>query len=127
MRLPRVVPKICFTIVLGVTIVQMARAGGTNDARSTGLRLYESGQVPGRDPLLRPGSGTSQSRSRDLDQTRLVLSPGEPAPGCTRRLRPGESVQRLGVAVLRRRPDPDTAHHLGADSGARLHFRGKLG
>ena len=37
MRLPRVVPKIGLMIVLGVTIVQSARAGGTNDARSTGL------------------------------------------------------------------------------------------
>ncbi len=56
MRLPRVVPKIGLMMVLGLTIVQPARAGSTNDARSTGLRLYESGKfqqaVPYFDQVL---------------------------------------------------------------------------
>ncbi len=44
MRLPRVMPTICVTIVLAVTIVPRALAAPTNDARSSGLRLYEAGQ-----------------------------------------------------------------------------------
>jgi tetratricopeptide (TPR) repeat protein len=64
MRLLRIVLKISLTIVLGVTIVQSARAGGTNDARFTALRLYESGQfqaaVPYCDQVL-------ASHGRDLE------------------------------------------------------------
>jgi tetratricopeptide (TPR) repeat protein len=64
MRLPRVVLKICLTIALGLTIVESTRAGGTNDARFTGLRLYEAGQfqeaIPYFDQVL-------ASHTRDLE------------------------------------------------------------
>ena len=52
MRLPRVMPKICLSIVLGVTIVPSVWAGGTNDDRLTGLRLYESGQYQAAIPYF---------------------------------------------------------------------------
>ena len=54
MRLPRVVLKIGLTIVLGVTIVEVALASGTNDARfDRSSRLYHVRESSGSDPLLR--------------------------------------------------------------------------
>ena len=44
MRLPRVVLRIGLTIVLGLPVVPSVLAGGTNDARLTGLRLYAAGR-----------------------------------------------------------------------------------
>ena len=64
MRLPRVVPKTCFTIVLAVTIVPWALASGTNDARLTGLRLYESGQFQDAIPFF---DQVLASHNRDLE------------------------------------------------------------
>jgi tetratricopeptide (TPR) repeat protein len=64
MRLPRVVSKICLTVILGVTMVQSARAGGTNDARFAGLRLYESGQFQAAIPYFNEVLAT---HSRDLE------------------------------------------------------------
>ena len=84
MRLLRVLPKIGLTIVLGVTIVPSARAGGTNDERFAGLQLYAAGQYRDSDPLLRPGARPPQARSRDLAQARLVLPALERAAECTR-------------------------------------------
>ena len=64
MRLPRVMPIICVTIVLAATIVPRTLAAPTNDARLSGLRLYEAGQfqdaIPYFDQVL-------ASHERDLE------------------------------------------------------------
>ena len=52
MRLPRVVLKICVMIVLSVATIPRAQAGGTNDARLTGLRLYTAGQFQDAIPFF---------------------------------------------------------------------------
>ena len=64
MRLPRVIPKICFAIALGVTILPSARASGTNDARLMGIRLYESGQFQEAMPYF---DQVLASHNRDLE------------------------------------------------------------
>ena len=112
MRLPRVVPKIGLTIVLGVTIVQSARAGGTNDERLTGFAFMRRGSSRRRSPT---STRCWHSHNRDLEiliKTRLVLSATEPAAESARRLRPGESVQRLGVAGLWPCTDRRSQQHL---------------
>jgi len=64
MRLPRVVLLIKLTIVLVVMVVDTARASGANEARLTGLRLYEASQfqqaIPYFDQVL-------ASHKRDLE------------------------------------------------------------
>jgi tetratricopeptide (TPR) repeat protein len=64
MRLPRVVLKFCVMIILAATIVPSAPAGGTNDARVTGLRLYESGQFADAIPFF---DQVLASHNRDLE------------------------------------------------------------
>jgi tetratricopeptide (TPR) repeat protein len=64
MRLPRIALRISLTIVLGVTIVEVALASGTNDARFAGLGLYHAGKfqeaIPYFDQVL-------ASHKRDLE------------------------------------------------------------
>ncbi len=44
MRLPKLLLKTCVTVVLGMTIVPFARAGGTNGSRGRRASPYESGR-----------------------------------------------------------------------------------
>jgi tetratricopeptide (TPR) repeat protein len=64
MRLPTVVPNICVSIVLGLTFAPSARAGGTNDDRLAGLRLYANGQYQAAIPYF---DKVLVSHKRDLE------------------------------------------------------------
>ena len=65
MRVARVVLATSLAVCCAVTAAPEARAGGTNQARAEGIKLYNAGHYQEALALFRPGTGPPWPRSRE--------------------------------------------------------------